>query len=123
MTLCKILSCEKEGTTLIRNGIFALGTAEGTCELLPDRTVITFNEVPDYDLLILQKKSEEYTVYFAKDCKFPVIYVGTKSSTWQHQIWNLVNLDVMLQQLQLPCFLILVSKFNQCPSVFNTVRY
>ncbi|VUZ56143.1 unnamed protein product, partial [Hymenolepis diminuta] len=35
MTLCKILSCEKEGTTLIRNGIFALGTAEGTCELLP----------------------------------------------------------------------------------------
>ncbi|VUZ42131.1 unnamed protein product [Hymenolepis diminuta] len=71
MTLCRILSAERDGTTL-RNGSFGLGT----CELLPDRTIITFNEVPDYDLLILQKKSEEYTVYFAKDCKFPDIYVG-----------------------------------------------
>ncbi|VUZ40588.1 unnamed protein product [Hymenolepis diminuta] len=75
MILYKILSSEKVGTTLV-NGRFALGTAEGTCELLPYCTVIIFNEVPEYELLILQKKSEEYTVYFAKDCKFPVIYDG-----------------------------------------------
>ncbi|VUZ45409.1 unnamed protein product, partial [Hymenolepis diminuta] len=41
------------------------------CEVQEDRTVITFNEVPDYDLLTVENYIHIYTVYFAKDCQFP----------------------------------------------------
>ncbi|VUZ44512.1 unnamed protein product [Hymenolepis diminuta] len=39
--------------------------------LFLDRTVITLDEVPDCEVLVFKKESEKYTVYFAKDCKFP----------------------------------------------------
>ncbi|VUZ56142.1 unnamed protein product [Hymenolepis diminuta] len=48
-----------------------IGTAKVYCELLPDRTVITLDEFPEYGLLELANYIEDYTVYFAEDCKFP----------------------------------------------------
>ncbi|VUZ39995.1 unnamed protein product [Hymenolepis diminuta] len=41
------------------------------CNMTADRIVITFNEVPDYNRLLLTKSRPVYTVYFVKDCEFP----------------------------------------------------
>ena len=42
------------------------------CELFfADKTIVTLNDASKYFLLKLSSPSEEYSVYFAKDCKFP----------------------------------------------------
>ncbi|VUZ56140.1 unnamed protein product [Hymenolepis diminuta] len=41
------------------------------CAVQEDRTVITFNEVTNYEVLVLENSIRFYIVYFAKDCKFP----------------------------------------------------
>ncbi|VUZ40589.1 unnamed protein product [Hymenolepis diminuta] len=61
-----------ENDNCIMNG----STVGSPCKMQPDQTVITFNEVPNYDYLILSSKSEIYTVYFAKNCKFPTPPAG-----------------------------------------------
>ncbi|VUZ56136.1 unnamed protein product [Hymenolepis diminuta] len=48
------------------------------CAVQADQTVITLDEVPDYDVLVVQNLSLIYTVYFAKDCKFPPPKDGKK---------------------------------------------
>ncbi|VUZ40592.1 unnamed protein product [Hymenolepis diminuta] len=57
----------------IEEGNCALGGSiiGSPCVVQPGRSVITFDEVPDYDLLVLVNLKQIYTVYFAKDCKFP----------------------------------------------------
>ncbi|VUZ40594.1 unnamed protein product [Hymenolepis diminuta] len=41
------------------------------CEVQRDRTVITFDKVPDSGRLVLSYSNGMNAVYFAKDCKFP----------------------------------------------------
>ncbi|VUZ57802.1 unnamed protein product, partial [Hymenolepis diminuta] len=57
----------------IVNGSCTMGgrIVGGPCEVKKDFTLITFNEVPNYHLLMIGSKTEIYTIYFAKDCKFP----------------------------------------------------
>ncbi|VUZ42130.1 unnamed protein product [Hymenolepis diminuta] len=45
-------SLEGMSGVLLVNGTFLKGTAKGTCELLPDRTVITLDEVPDCEFIL-----------------------------------------------------------------------
>ncbi|VUZ40631.1 unnamed protein product [Hymenolepis diminuta] len=61
------------GWLTIRSGECIVGDKilGSPCEVQADRIVITFNEVPDYDRLMFLKSLLIYTVYFAKDCKFP----------------------------------------------------
>ncbi|KAM3171601.1 hypothetical protein ACTXT7_016294 [Hymenolepis weldensis] len=41
------------------------------CEETEEKTIITFNDVPDYYVLRLTNPTNKYTVFFAKDCQFP----------------------------------------------------
>ncbi|VDL58348.1 unnamed protein product [Hymenolepis diminuta] len=63
----------KDEKLTIANGTCTLGGSivGSPCKVEKDRTVITFNEVPDYELLVIESQHHTYTVYFAKDCKFP----------------------------------------------------
>ncbi|VUZ40595.1 unnamed protein product, partial [Hymenolepis diminuta] len=56
----------------ILNGI----TVGSPCEVQTVRTVITFSEVPDYDILELSNSKNTYKVFFMKDCEFPTPKFG-----------------------------------------------
>ncbi|VUZ56139.1 unnamed protein product [Hymenolepis diminuta] len=72
LDLYQTQSIERKYVDIVDGNCTVNGRIVGSpCEWNKDNTVVTFNEVANYDLLVFFNYRQMYTVYFAEGCKFP----------------------------------------------------